>query len=74
MRSIDALRLRLAGMAFALAGLLGFSTQTDIANLTTTITSLLVALIPLVVILLVVGFIFGMLAGKNGIFARFERE
>lgn len=49
------------------------STSTDIANLTNTVTDLLVALLPLVVILLVIGFVFGMLAGPHGIFNRFER-
>ncbi len=60
-----ALALTIAGgysFVVILSGRAAASTSTDIGNLTTTITNLMVSLLPLVIMLLVIGFVFGMLS------------
>lgn len=47
------------------------STSTDMANLTTSVTAMLMGLLPLVVTLLVIGFIFGFL--QNAMFQGFQQ-
>jgi uncharacterized membrane protein len=70
MRYLNGLRAKLAALTLGVLGLLPYSTTTDMNNLTTSMTALLLGILPLIVTLLVIGFIFGFI-GKT--FSKFEK-
>ncbi len=65
------LRSKLAAVALGLLTMLPFDTTSDMQNLTTSVTGLLLGILPLVVTLLVIGFIFGFISKS---FNQFQKE